>query len=409
MKRDQALIIIGNFVYLAAQWALSILVVRLSDDYYMAGMLGLALTITNIFYIIACYGMRSYQVSDVQKRFQDHCYTLSRVLTIAVAMIACVVYSIVKGYNAESLAVISVYMLYKCFEAASDVLYGIFQTNDSYDKLCLSMCVKGIVSLVVFAGMLAAGLSLISALLGMCAVAFLTFVFIDLHYASKLTSPIILFSKDNLKQSLQLLWVSFPMVILLIAQPLLMSVPRLYFEQHFSTELLGIYSSLSSPTTVITTFVSCAMMPYVPLFAKYYVDKNRSGLYKLTYGSITLAACFGFVAFLIGGWLGEWALTLLYGQSISGYVHEFQLIIIVSTLSSISMCLNALFIAMRKLISLSVALLLGCGLCHLITPQIVNAYAMRGVAYSLMIAQAFQIIVACCLAYIFIHQLREKQ
>lgn len=408
MKKNQALIIIGNFVYLAAQWALSIIVVRLSDSYYMAGLLGLALTITNIFYIVACYGMRSYQVSDVQKKFSDQCYVLSRVVTVAIAMIACLIYSAVKGYDAEAFGAIAVYMIYKCFEAASDVMYGIFQMNDGYDKLCVSMCVKGIGSLAVFAGMLAAGCTMIPALLGMCVVALLTFVFLDVRLAKRIVDPLVVFGKDDLREVFHLLGVSFPMVILLIAQPLLMSIPRLYFEQHFSTELLGIYSSLSSPTTVITTFVSCAMMPYVPLFATYYVEHNRKGLYKLTFGSVALAACFGIAAFFVGGWIGEWGLTLLYGQSISGYVRVFQLIIIVSTFSSISMCLNALFTAMRKLISLSVALLLGCVLCYFITPGIVNAYEMSGVAYSLMAAQAFQIVVACVLAVFFISRVQEK-
>ena len=118
---------------------------------------------------------------------------------------------------------------------------------------------------------------------------------------------------------------------------------------------------------------------------------------------------FGILAFFIGGWIGEWGLTFLYGKSISGYVDIFQLIIVVSTLSSISMCLNALFTAMRKLISLSVALLLGCLLCYFITPQIVETYAMRGVTYTLMIAQAFQIITACALAFLFIHQLQNSE
>ena len=407
MKKNQALIIIGNFVYLAAQWALSIIVVRLSDKYYLAGLLGLALTITNIFYIIACYGMRAYQVSDIQKKFSDQCYVLSRIVTVVIAMIACVGYSVIKGYDAEALGAIVVYMIYKCFEAASDVMYGIFQMNDGYDKLCISMCVKGIGSLIVFAGMLMVGCTIIPAILGMCFVALLTFIFLDVRWAKMIISPLVIFDKSKLSEVFHLLGVSFPMVILLIAQPLLMSIPRLYFEQHFSTELLGIYSSLSSPTTVITTFVSCAMMPYVPLFAKYYIEKNKKGLFKLTFGSVFLTTCIGIVAFFIGGWIGEWGLTLLYGQSISGYVGVFQLIIIVSAFSSISMCLNALFTAIRKLIPLSAVLLMGCAICYFITPHIVDIYEMSGVAYSLMAAQVFQIVVACAMAVFFISRIHE--
>lgn len=406
MKKNQALIITGNLVYLAAQWALSVIVVRLSDDYYMAGLLGLALTITNVFYIIACYGMRSFQVSDVQRIFSDQCYMLSRVITVTIALIVCLFYSMLKGYNADAFGAISIYMIYKCFEAVSDVLYGIFQMNDCYGKLCVSMCVKGIGSAAVFTILLAARGSIILGLIGMCVVALITCVFLDLRWAKKMVDPLITFSKSDLKDTFRLLSVSFPMLILLIAQPLLMSIPRLYFEQNYSVEQLGIYSSLSSPTMVITTFVSCAMMPYVPLFARYYYEENHKGLYKLTFGSVILAACFGLLAYLVGGWIGEWGLALLYGSSISGYINVFKLIIIVSTLSSITMCLNALFTAIRKLISLSVVLMMGCVLCYLITPQIIDAYQMSGVTYALMVAQLFQIVLACILAVVFIHNIR---
>ena len=409
MRKNQIYIIVGNFVYLAAQWALSILVVRLSNEYYMAGVLGLAITITSIFYIISCYGLRSYQVSDIKKEYTDQCYVLSRVITITIAMLACVVYSAANGYDGSTILAISAYMVYKSFEAGSDVIYGIFQNNDRYDLLCISMCIKGIVSLIVFAVLLILGFSLTIAIIGMCAVALITFLFLDVRWAKRYADPLVLFDSASLKKTLQLLKKSFPMVILLIAQPLLMSIPRLYFEQHFSTEQLGIYSSLSSPTTVITTFVSCAMMPYVPLFAKYYFEENKKGLYRLTFGSQILALLFGVFACLTGGLIGEWALVLLYGPSISGHVGVFQLIILVSTFSSMSMCLNALFIAIRKLIPLSIVLLAGCVLCYFITPAIVSKYAMHGVTYALMIAQVFQIVIACILATGYIHRIGIKK
>jgi len=54
--------------------------------------------------------------------------------------------------------------------------------------------------------------------------------------------------------------VSKLLIVLLIAQPLLMNIPRLYFEQHVSTERLGTFFSVLPPTVVITTFVSCAVI-----------------------------------------------------------------------------------------------------------------------------------------------------
>lgn len=394
MRKKQLYITVGNFVYLVAQWALTVVVVRLSTDFYIAGLLGLAMTVTNIFFIIASYGLRSYQVSDVLHVYADQSYTLSRVITVPVSILCCVGYSVIKGYGGESLLVILLYMLYKALEAASDVLYGILQQHDEYEKICVSMSVKGVLSFVAFTVALAIGMSISTAILTMVIVAIVTFLFLDVRWSLQMSRPLISFGKENFKVTGKLLLFASPMVILAIAHPLLMSIPRLYFEQHYSTELLGIYSSLSSPTLAITTLVSCALMPYIPLFAKYYTEKDSRRLYRLTFLSIGLTLAFGVIVYMAAGFLGPWVLQILYGEMVTGYNPVFQLIIMVSTLSSVNMCLIVVFTAIRKLIAQSVILLLGCLLCYVITPGIVDRYAMEGVSYSLMIAQGFQILCA---------------
>lgn len=397
-------IITGNFIYLFAQWALTIVAVR-SGNYYVAGILGLSTTIANIFYIIASYGLRAYQISDVNKQYSDQCYVLSRVVTICVAFVSCVVYVLYLGYDSSTILAVLLYMVYKCFEAASDVLYGVFQINDRYDYVCISMGIKGVLSLIVFTAPLVMGQPLELSLLAMVAVAALTFFTFDLRWCLKYVRPLILWTRDAWQRTLKLLWVSAPMVVLLIAQPLLMSIPRLFFEQHYSTELLGAYSTVSSPTVVISTFVSCAMMPYVPLFAQYFYAEEKRRLYKLTFGSLFFAAGFGLCALIGGALLGEWALVILYGESIRGYAPIFLLVIIVTTFSALTMCLNALFIAMRKLTVLSCILLLGCLLCQLITPYFVSTYAMAGITYALMFAQAFQLLLGIALAVWYISKI----
>ncbi len=408
MQKNQFFIIVGNFMYLVAQWALSVLVVRLSTDFYAAGNFGLALTITNVFYIIACYGMRSFQISDVKKKYSDQTYTLSRIITVAVGALACLVYLIWIDYEKVTFAAIMTYMVYKCFEAASDVLYGIFQNNNRYDLMCLSMSLKGIASVAVFVALLVGTSSLVIALFGMCVVALATFL-LEVHWGKIYAQPLVRFDATTRKAVVRLLMESALMVVLLIAQPLLMSIPRLYFEQCYSRELLGIYSSLSAPAMIVTTFVSCAMMPYLPLFGKYYLMGKNANLYRLTFGSLGFTVIFGVIAYVGGGLFGEWGLTLLYGESIAGYTGVFQLIIIVATLSAMTMCLNTLYIAMRKLRLLSVVLMLGCLVAYIITPYFVQNYAMNGVTYALMISQLFQIFVTIALAIYYINRNKARE
>ena len=63
----------GSAIYLGCQWLITILVVRLSaSGFTNSGLLTLAMANTNIFYSIAIFNMRAYQVSDVLGKYKTH-------------------------------------------------------------------------------------------------------------------------------------------------------------------------------------------------------------------------------------------------------------------------------------------------------------------------------------------------
>lgn len=66
---------IGNFTYLVCQWLITVIIVRLAD-YREAGVFSLAMSITNTFYAVASWGIRTYQVSDVDNKYRDNAYIL---------------------------------------------------------------------------------------------------------------------------------------------------------------------------------------------------------------------------------------------------------------------------------------------------------------------------------------------
>ena len=92
---------IGTIYYYFCQWIITILIVRLTD-YSLAGYLSLAITVTNSFYAIAQFGMRQYQVSDIQGKYDDSIYIGSRYLTIFVAFAACLIFSLMRDSKSVS-------------------------------------------------------------------------------------------------------------------------------------------------------------------------------------------------------------------------------------------------------------------------------------------------------------------
>ena len=201
-----------------------------------------------------------------------------------------------------------------------------------------------------------------------------------------------------------LLIVTSPMVVLSFSSPLLMSIPRLYFEKNYSTELLGVYSSLSSPTLIVSTFISCAISPYLHLLAKYYSDKEKKKLLNLSYFMIICTIMIGVFIYLICLKIGKGLLLILYNSYICEYSNVFQLLIIVSSLVSVNICLMSVYTSIRRIMPEAVMLLIGCLLCYIITPYFVDRYAMEGVAIALIISLIFQIVISGTLMIYYIKQ-----
>ena len=143
MKKNVAWNAIGNVTYLVCQWVVTVLVTVLGG-FEDAGVLSVAMSVSATVQTLAMFGIRSYQVSDLKNKYTDTCYVGFRTLTCALAMIVCVIFSLVSGYLGGQLLAICLFMLFRLAESYADVLHGIAQKNGRLDIAGKSFTVKGI-------------------------------------------------------------------------------------------------------------------------------------------------------------------------------------------------------------------------------------------------------------------------
>lgn len=84
---------LGSMTYLACQWLITIVVVRLSSGYEDAGLLSLAMSVVGIFGTFANYKMGTYQISDISRENTLGEYMGFRCLTLAGSFVACMAYA----------------------------------------------------------------------------------------------------------------------------------------------------------------------------------------------------------------------------------------------------------------------------------------------------------------------------
>ena len=154
-ERDGVLWNMIASMLVAFQSVILLVIMRRTTDMVTAGIYTMGNTLNNMFLAIGKYGMRFYQVSDVNKDFKFRDYRMSRIITtVAMALVSTVYVLIVankNGYTQSKTVIIIWLCLFKLADAFEDVYYGDYQKNERLDVASKAFALRLIVMIVVFA------------------------------------------------------------------------------------------------------------------------------------------------------------------------------------------------------------------------------------------------------------------
>lgn len=389
---------IGNFIYLGAQWIISVLLVRLGG-FGDAGEFSLAMTVSGVFGMIANYGLRSFQVSDVNGKYSDKTFMTSRLITMATGLLLCVLYSLFSGYQAKIVLLIVAYMLYKCVEAYADILSGIWQKNNDMRAVGFSLAIKGILNLSSFLLTYIITKQLFVSVAVMAASSFVVLLTFDFYKTKKYTSQKSLLHDVDYNQVKSLLKYGILTMAFVLLSTLFTGIPKLVIEQTLSTELLGVFSSVSAPTVLISTFAVGVLLPVVPKMAENYQNKKSKPLIKtIVYCNLIFAAV-GIAAVLLSVLIGEVLFSFIFGDEILEYFSLFYWLIAASVLIAVVNCYSTFLIAIRKLKLLVAFSAVSCVIVFIMSLLFINKIGIYGAAYAMTATLIIQFIVES--GYIF--------
>ena len=141
----------------------------------------------NIFYTLATFGIRNFQVSDVDNKYSASDYVTSRLITSAASLVLCVGFVLLnQGYTAEQMGVIIIYAVFKLSEILVDVLQGIQQKASRMDYIARSFVLRGILLLSSFCLVLYLSKSLLLAITVMALLTMAVVLLIDFPTSWKL-------------------------------------------------------------------------------------------------------------------------------------------------------------------------------------------------------------------------------
>lgn len=371
---------IGTFFYFFCQWAITVLVVKLGG-YSNGGILSITISMTNIFYMISMYGVRSFQVSDIKNRYKDGDYLLLRIIT---SIISSIFFGIVLFYLEYDRAIqlcMIIYMFFKLGESVTDLNFGFFQRYNFYREIGISYILKGILTLIVFCLTLYFSKNLVLTLfLETLALWF----FIIVYDLKKLKNKLNL--KTKTYKVIFLLKICFSLMLYTLILPYLNFITRYQVEKFFGTEELGYYSAITMVIVVISTLFGSIFIIIIPKISYLYKEKNIKEIIKIIL-KINLAIFVFSIISIIGAiLLGNAVFSILFTDSIQKYMYLLIPTIITSSILGILNYLSTILISFHDLKFVLVANLIPAIFCTFLLKISILQYGMLGSLYSLIIS-----------------------
>lgn len=366
---------IGNLFYQGCLWLITIIVVVISG-YEDAGILAYATSIGNMYFALAVYNMRVYQISDVTDENTQGNYVAMRIITACGAMLIMTTYLFLTTSSLPLLLATLCMFLFKADESMSGVYYGVEQRAGRMDYIGKSQIARGLVILVLFSSALYITQCLDLSILAMSVACIFITIYYDRTNASRFFSvaPCI-----TIKKGVYLLKRCFPAALTLLIMGSVIPVSRQIFEHTFGSELLGVYAAIATPTVLVQVLASYLYSPLLGPIAEAWNGGKRKRLAgiitKVLVAFLSISVLLVVLAFLFGDDL----LVFLYGESIAEYTYLLIPTILVVVVTALMTLFLDLLVSFRKLKiaflanSVSLAVVLLAGDCSMVS------FGMNGV------------------------------
>lgn len=391
---------IGALVFCFCQWIISsLLVVHLSPEEIAvenAGLLQLSISVTNIFFAISCYNMRTYQISDTKNKYSYGDYIGVRMVTVIIALVLCLGYTIAFRYSAKTILCIMLYMIFKLNETFSDVLHAIDQKNYRMDYVCTSYCLRGISTVVVFAVTILLFDNVLISVLAMGVVSLSEVWFYDVKKARSFGSIKPTFNKSIITK---MLITCLPAVISSAAFTAITTVPRQTLETMQGEERLGYYGTIATPLLIVQILATSIFNPMLTELAESYNNGEIKRFTMRLIKNLGVLVLIAAVVCVCVAFLGEFAVGIVFGKKFVPYTYLMYGIVGCTTMYVVSwLCTNTLII-MRRLKVCMIASLIALLISSVLAKPFIERFNMNGVSYSIIVAYFIHISVCVFVIY----------
>ena len=296
---------------------LTIVVTQLSGV-EQAGMFSFAFVLANLLYILANYGVRTYQVSDQEEYHSFSDYQVNRLATCMAMMLVGFLICRIAGFEGDMGTMCMGIFAYRAVDALGEVYEGRLQQVDKLYLGGVSLALRSAVAFAVFSVFLLVTGSLPMASIAMAVAALVTFLFV--------TFPLTLFetprSMPPTLRSIGILFREcFPVFLALFLYAVIDNMPKFVMQGAglpYDNQLY--FNALYFPAQAILITVQLIYRPLLVKMTNAWADESRRRRFDfLIVGMCLLVLAITVIGILLMAWIGLPIMGFLYGLDFGPY------------------------------------------------------------------------------------------
>lgn len=310
-KRNMIWNMLGSFLYAFASMVLTMAVVQIVGD-EQGGIFTFAFTtFGQQMFMVAYFGIRPYQITDVENRYTFGDYLQLRILTSGAALAIGIAFVLWNGYHPQKAWVVFLMVCYKVIDGFADTYEAEFQRSGRLYLTGKSNAFRTVLSVGCFIAALLATKNLVFASAAAVAAQILGVLVFDIAVIGKL---------DNVdwsrgREGWTGLWKSCLLLFLSVFLDFyIFSAAKYAIEGNMNDAAMAVYGAIFMPTSVINLVAGFVIRPFLTRLS-YFWEVKELKKFGGVIGKI-FVVILGLTILAVGAaaWLGIPVLSLLYSN-----------------------------------------------------------------------------------------------
>ena len=394
----------------AFQSVIMLMILTRTVNLYEAGLFTIAYANANLFLNIGKYGVRNFQVSDVNDQFSFYEYRLSRYITTLLMILVSFGYTYytagANDYPHEKTLIIIWMCLFKVIDSIEDVYHGLYQQKNRLDIAGRCMTFRMFTMILTFGICLIIFKRLLPALIVSTIATAVVFLITILLTYNDFKKGISIKKEIDFKHMLSMFVICFPLFLSMFLTFYIGNAPKYAIDANLSDELQAIYGFIAMPVFVITLLNNFIFNPIIAKLSLMWNEHKIDEYIKLIKRQLLVIVGISVVCEAGAFLLGIPVLSILYNTDLSDYKTPLLILLLGGGFLALSGLLVTLLTIMRRQNVIAIANIIVSIIALIASPIFVKAYGIMGASLLYLSLMVFLCIILIVPLIIYI--CREK-